>query len=391
MNVSPSPVLITGMGVVSAAGAGINETLTAFRKGIRRAGPVTRFETTLQLPVFEAPCIPGEEKYTGMRTQMLALTAAREALDRAGISKTVGLRIGVALGTTVASQLNDLAFYTAFRRDKCAPMDAVNRYLKGNLAAYVAEKIGAVGPQSTVVNACSSGADAVGLAITWLRGGLCDIAVAGGADELNRIPLCGFNALGVASDKPCRPFDRDRTGLNLGEGAGVLVLETAASAAMHGRRSALALAGSGYASDAHHLTAPHPEGRGLRKAIDAALRMATITPEQICFVNAHGTSTRENDKTEGRVLKDLFPRAHILSTKGYTGHTLGAAGGLEAAFTAAALQAHWLPASVGWQHFDEETRVSLVTENTEIQGEYALSTSLAFGGSNAALIVQRLR
>lgn len=345
---SPSPILISGMGVICAAGDGIDETLAAFRRGHRSPAPPRRPESALQIPVFEAGPVAGESENPGIRSQLMALAAAREALDHAGIADTAGLRIGVALGTTVASQLNDLDFYTAYRRDKNAPMDAVDRLLKGNMAEYVSRQLGAEGPRGTVVNACSSGADAIGLAAAWLRGGLCDIALAGGADELNRIPLCGFNALGIAGEEACRPFDRDRNGLNLGEGAGVLVLESEASAAARGSDATLALAACGFANDAHHLTAPQPEGRGLRKAIGAALCMADIEAERICFVNAHGTSTRENDKTEGCVLHELFPDAHVLSTKGYTGHTLGAAGGMEAAFAAAGLKERWLPASIGW-------------------------------------------
>lgn len=383
---SSEPVLITGMGTVSAAGTGLEATLESLQQDRRDPAPVQRFESPLNLPVFEVTDFsvpPGLEE---MRTHALALAAARQALEQAGpLPKT--LRVGVALGTTVASQLNDLEFYSTWRREHAAPMDAVDRYLSGNPAQWLSRQLGVSGPALTVVNACSSGADAIGIATAWLRSGECDIAIAGGADELNRVPLCGFSALGVASADPCRPFDQNRTGLNLGEGAGMLVLETAAA---RGAKSKLALAGFGSAVDAHHLTAPHPEGRGLRCAISQALEAAGIGADEIAFINAHGTSTRENDRIEGATLKDLFGNVPILSTKGHTGHTLGAAGGLEAVFTALGLRESWVPASAGYQTLDEEIGFSPTVEKTEISGRFALSTSLAFGGSNAALVIERI-
>lgn len=388
---SPATVLITGMGTVSAAGFGCAATRTAFENPRRDPRPVRRFESPVSLPVFELDTFPVPDGLEKQRTHALALAAVREALDDAGLSDLRGKRVGVALGTTVASQLNDLEFYKAWRENHSAPMDAVDRFLSGNLAEWIARELQADGPAVTVVNACSSGADAIGAALGWLCAGLCDIAIAGGADELNRVPLAGFNALGVASTEPCRPFDKNRTGLNLGEGAGVLVLETAAAAAARGGQSDLVLAGYGSAVDAYHLTAPHPEGRGLRRAIFQSLEKAGISAQDIAFINAHGTSTRENDKVEGAVLRDLFPGAPVLSTKGYTGHTLGAAGGLEAVFTALGLREGWVPASAGFQTLDEEIGFFPTLGKTKIDGRCALSTSLAFGGSNAALVIERIK
>ncbi len=383
-----STVLITGLGAVSAAGAGVFATLESFRHPRREPAPVTLFESPLTLPVFEADGFSVPAELEKLRTHALALTAVHEALEQAGIGSLEDLRVGVALGTTVASQLNDLEFYNSWRRDCSAPMAAADRFLSGNLAAFIAKELAADGPAVTVCNACSSGADAIGIALGWLKSGLCDIAIAGGADELNRVPLCGFNALGVASAEPCRPFDKNRSGLNLGEGAGVLVLETEAFASARGAKLNLELAGCGSAVDAYHLTAPHPGGRGLRRAIFQALEMAGVAKEEIAFINAHGTSTRENDRIEGATLKDLFGDTPVLSTKGYTGHTLGAAGGLEAVFTALGLSKGWIPASAGFQTLDEEVGFFPTLGKTDISGSYALSTSLAFGGSNAALVIK---
>ncbi len=228
------------------------------------------------------------------------------------------------------------------------------------------------------------------MALSWLNNDLCDIAVAGGADELNRIPFCGFGSLGIVSRDLCAPFDRDRKGLNLGEGAGVLVLETKHSAQKREKASDLYLLGYGSSSDAYHLTSPHPEGVGLAASINKALKESGIKPDDIIFVNAHGTATVENDKVEGKVLANIFGQGlKMLSTKGFTGHTLGAAGGLEAVFTAAALQEGWIPASIGFSNKDDAIPLVPVREKTVINGRYAVSTSLAFGGNNAAVVIGR--
>jgi len=296
----------------------------------------------------------------------------------------------VCLGTTVASQLNDLAFYTAYHKGDKPPLTEVDRFLKSNLADVVSKKLGVNGPRATIVNACSSGTDAIGVALSWLRAGYCDIAIAGGADELNRVPLAGFGSLGVVSDSLCAPFDKDRKGLNLGEGAGVLILEREESAQARGHRSACVLAGYGLANDAYHLTAPSSDGVGLRRALTRALEEASITAGDIDFINAHGTATLDNDKVEASVFLDTFgDEIPFFSTKGFTGHTLGAAGGLEAVFTTQCLEQQWIPKSVGFVTHDDGLGISPVIEAQNIAGKYALSTSLAFGGNNSVLVFKK--
>ena len=380
-------VCITGMGVISAAGRSLGETLDSFSRAERNGGPVTLFPTRLSNPAFEVKGLPVSYYLEGQRTLSLALHAVDQALAEAGLIELSGLRVGVCMGTTVASQLNDLEFYRSYRESGRAAMASVDRFLKGNLAEVIARRLGARGPQLTVVNACSSGTDAIGIALTWLKAGLCDIAIAGGADELNHVPYCGFNALGIMNPGLCAPFDRDRKGLNLGEGAGIVVLETLASALTRGVSPDFFLLGYGSSSDAYHLTAPSPAGAGLKAAIHTALEEAGIAPRDVSFVNAHGTGTHDNDLVEGRTLAEIFgPDLVTLSTKGFTGHTLGAAGGLEAAFTVAGLREGWVPASAGFVHRDEAIPLSPVRERTAVKGRFALSTSLAFGGNNAALV-----
>jgi 3-oxoacyl-(acyl-carrier-protein) synthase len=385
------PVIISGLGAISAAGSSVAETLASFNAGRRSGGPLTLFESPLGYPAFEVKSLPAAYEREGLRTLALTLAATDEALQDAGLPKDLSVyRVGVCLGTTVASQLNDLGFYQSYRAAGTAPMEPVDRYLKGNLAEYIARSLKAAGPCLTVVNACSSGTDAVGVGLSWLRAGICDIVIAGGADELSRIPYCGFGSLGIVSRELCAPFDRDRKGLNLGEGAGIVILETQASAGKRGVTSDLFAAGFGACADAYHLTAPHPEGIGLESALRTALGEAGIGPGDVAFVNAHGTATPENDLAEGKMLYKMFgPRVKALSTKGFTGHTLGAAGGLEAVFCALGLREGWVPASAGFRNQDPNIPLAPVSSRTDIAGAYAVSTSLAFGGNNAALVIGR--
>ncbi|MBI5875430.1 MAG: beta-ketoacyl-[acyl-carrier-protein] synthase family protein [Deltaproteobacteria bacterium] len=384
-------VLITGLGAISAAGINLADTLDSFECGKRNASPVSLFETALKYPVFEVKKVPEKFHLEGQRTLSLALAAVDEALKQACLEDDISkYRIGVCMGTTVASQLNDLDFYKSYRSIGSAPMTAVDRYLKGNLAEFILRRIKAKGPAFTIVNACSSGTDAIGVALSWLNNGLCDIAIAGGADELSRIPLCGFASLGIMNPDLCAPFDKSRKGLNLGEGAGVLVIETKDSTQKRGMQSDLYVTSYGSAADAYHLTAPHPEGIGLEAAINKALTDSGIGPEKVSFVNAHGTGTTDNDMVEGNTLKKIFgSQLKMLSTKGFTGHTLGAAGGLEAVFTAAGLRRGWIPASAGFENKDEAIALAPVAEKTIVDGRYAVSTSLAFGGNNAAIVLGR--
>ncbi len=384
-------IFLSGLGAVSAAGNGCTDTLDTFRTGISARPALPRFPSPVAKPVFTVSTpLPGDE-HSEMRTLRLARLAVDEALTQAGLpthAPPPDMIMGVCLGTTVACQLNDIDFYRDFRVTGQGTMTAVDRYLHGNAAAAIAARYGFTGPAATIVNACSSGTDAVGTACSWLRNGLCDAVIAGGADELNRVPLAGFNALGIMSPVPCAPFDKDRQGLNLGEGAGVVLLETGDSLARRNARATLTCEGYGTYGDAYHLTAPRQDGSGLEAAIRHALSDACCTPDQIGFINTHGTATATNDAVEGDVLARIFGSACLLSaTKGYTGHTLGAAGGLEAVFTALGLREQWIPASAGFVHRDPRIPLAPVQRGTPLKTRYALSTSLAFGGNNSALIL----
>lgn len=387
-------VWVAGMGVVSAAGHDAIQTLRSFESSQRHCTQVLPFTSELQCPTFQVegplPDLPGRRQRS--RTARLMMKAVAEAMVDANIESfhADADRVGVCVGTTVAGQLNSLPFYRGYRETGQPSLEPVCDYFAANLATVVSELLGVRGPRMTIVNACSSGTDAIGVAGDWIRAGLCDVAFAGGADELSQVPLAGFRSLGVMSDQPCRPFDRDRNGLNLGEGAGVVILASDSWAARHDMPRRFELAGFGAACDAYHLTSPHPDGRGLKTAIRHAMRQANCSVDDIDFINAHGTATQENDRVEGALIERMFGPTPFVSTKGYTGHTLGAAGGIEAVFTLLTLKSACLPANVGFENAPPERNTSPVTRPTTLDATCGLSLSLAFGGNNAAVIFRRV-
>jgi 3-oxoacyl-[acyl-carrier-protein] synthase-1/3-oxoacyl-[acyl-carrier-protein] synthase II len=388
-------VAVTGLGCVSAAGANLTQCLeTLFKTGCL-PGPPSRFcsDHPQVHPVFEVPdaWLPDDTDGSDglLRTSRLALAAAAQALADAGwTAKGLHrLKVGVCLGTTVGSSLNNEPFYRQYRIGQHPDMSAIKAYLINSPAAVLARGYGLAGPCQTVVNACSSGTDAIGLAAEWLRSGVCDVVLAGGADELSRVAYNGFISLMITDTQPARPFDRARKGLNLGEGAAVLVLESEAIRHHRGQRARAFVLGYGAACDAYHLTAPSPTGEGLRRALTEAIANSGKSFADLAFINAHGTATPDNDRVETRVLGELTPQVPFLSTKGATGHALGAAGAIEAAFTIGCLEMGQVPASIGFCVSDDGALVQPLAQPRAFTKTMAASQSLAFGGNNAVLIL----
>ncbi|MGE0085606.1 MAG: beta-ketoacyl-[acyl-carrier-protein] synthase family protein [Desulfococcaceae bacterium] len=389
------PVSISGMGCLCAAGLNVKDCMDFLFRGERFPALPAAFANCQSLlhPVFEItkdffhPA--GFRQKELPRTSALALTAAREAIRDAGIEPDLlqKKRVGVCLGSNVSGGMSG-RFLDHFRTEESDPyILPMHRYAGGNPAVHMAKEFGLSGPFQTVVNACSAGGDAIGLAAAWIRMGLCDAVLAGGADALYEITYFGFISLMNSDTQPCKPFDVRRKGLNLGEGAAIMLLESEDMLKEREKSPRALLMGYGSAGDAHHFTAPHPDGRGLRFSIEAAMKSGGVMPPDLAFVNAHGTGTQDNDRIESAVFADLFPGIPFLSTKGYTGHTLGAAGAIEAVFTAACLEQGRIPSSAGFSEPDPELPVSPVRENTEIRGSIAMSDTLAFGGNNAVLII----
>lgn len=401
----PLAVQVTGRGCICSLGANEPGCVEALfcpgREPLPR--PSKRFTTThaRSYPVFELPPavtagLPGDAGL--FLTARLSLATGLEALAEAGLAAPgalAGLRVGVCVGTTVGTAMNNEEFYGAWRGYTPQPPDLepVRAFLRSNPAQVLARELrqrGALpGPVQAVCNACSSGSDAIGLAAGWIAAGLCDLALAGGADELCRTTCNGFISLMIHDQEPCRPFGAGRQGLNLGEGAAMLVLEPAQALRERQRatppQSRGRILGYGAACDAYHLTAPHPEGRGLRSALRQALTQGGLQGGDIAFVNAHGTGTKDNDRVESLVLAEELPGVPFFSSKGRTGHTLGAAGALEACLTLACLEQGRIPTAPGAAEPDPELPARPNPTAQTVQGRAALSFSLAFGGSNAVL------
>ena len=397
----PPSVAVTGMGLVCAQGNSVAQAMDAIFTAPKGPIPPARFATPLQeYPVFEPD---GEfthalgrdldpERYS--RTVRLAASALQEALEMAGLTAgdLAGRRVAIIMGTTVGVTLSDLVFYRAYWEGKAPDIHPYARFSASNPGVALLEILGLPALPFTVVNACASSTDALGLGKLLLQGGMADLVLAGGADEVCEVNHTGFVSLLIHSKRSCMPFDLHREGLNLGTGAAVAVLEREDDARARGAAPSLWLAGYGTAQDGHHLTAPHPEGDGLRRAVEAALTESGVGPADLAFVNAHGTATKDNDQVEGRLFSRLLaPGTPVVSTKGYTGHTLGAAGAIEAVLSLACLRRGRLMKNAGFAVYDEAVGLEPCREARNLTGEYALSTSLGFGGCNAALVVRGTR
>ncbi|WP_207261028.1 beta-ketoacyl-[acyl-carrier-protein] synthase family protein [Desulfovibrio sp. Huiquan2017] len=387
-------VAILGAGCICAAGPTLDACLETMLAGKGEPAAPTHFicEQAVTYPVFEVPqkWVDSSSISAGRSANLLHM-AVHDALD--GVPDVLSvqneLRVGVCIGTSVGASLDFLDFYRSWKAGKKPQLAPILHYLAGNLAEGLAVHYDLSGPCQTVTNACTSGADAIGIAAAWIRAGWCDVAIAGGADALSEISYNGFARLMNTSPEPCRPFDKDRRGLNLGEGAGVLLLASTNVAERFGAPRRGRVAGYGTCGDAYNLTAPHPEARGLLQALDTALGQARITCEDVACVNVHGTGTKANDLVEGHVLRDRFSQSLVFATKGFTGHTLGAAGAMEAAFTLACLERGVLPPSKGFGEPDPAIGLSPVACPTAFSGRFGLSQSLAFGGNNSVLILEK--
>ena len=389
------PVAITGLGCICAPGNTLPECMDALFRERKDPAPPRLFVSnhTTSYPAFELSDDFMSIEARGIpditRTGKLALVAAHEAIENAGLDGDTlrRKRVGVCMGTTVGTTMNNEAFYRKYLKQEEPDMVNITRFLNSNPAAIIAREFDLCGPCQTVVNACSSGTDAVGLGALWINSGLCDIVLAGGADELCHVTYNGFISLMITDTVPCKPFDRDRKGLNLGEGAAMLVLESKhQSGNGTGRPEPLSWAMGLPAMpiiSLHRILKDGDSDGPLRKLWCRAMSSAN----DIAFVNAHGTGTLDNDRTESLVLADMLPGVPFLSTKGYTGHTLGAAGAIEAAFTVACLEMGKIPKNAGFTTPDPDLPVTPARVETTITGNVALSESLAFGGHNGVLAI----
>lgn len=298
-------------------------------------------------------------------------------------------RVGVFIGTSTAGILEtEIAYRSRDPQSGALAQPPYYRYTHNpySCAEFVRRHFALHGPAFTVSTACSSSAKVFGSAQRMIDAGLIDAAIVGGVDSLCLTTLYGFSSLQLTSTRPCRPFDAERDGISVGEGAAFVLLEPVEAPA----RDAILLRGVGESSDAHHMSSPHPEGRGAQQAMRQALQRARLQPADIGYINLHGTATPSNDAAEGFAVAALFGESTpASSTKGATGHTLGAAGGVEAVIAALALRNDFIPAGVNTTQLDPRLAIDYVLENRAGSLRYALSNSFGFGGTNCSLILGR--
>ena len=403
---------ISGLGIICSCGTSLEEVWSSLRHG-----PIAP-ETPARALFYPHPAsplftVPHEDIITLCngsflselnvdpleslnRTIALALKAIDEALTSAGLTPSTlrHRKVGIAMGTTVGCTFHNENYYVDWKSGKPQSLQPVYTYLASNIAERIQKILGIQGPRAVITNACASGTDAIGLARNWLAEGFCDIAIAGGCDEISRIACHGFSSLMLFAPSACTPFARDRQGLNLGEGAGVVVLESEKELAARKGNLMGFLRGYGTASDAYHPTAPHPEGRGLQQAIRTACGEAGVTIDEIGYINAHGTGTQANDKAELTALAAAGVASEtpppIVSTKGATGHTLGAAGGVEAVIAMKSLLERTAFGTIGCMVQDEKLALPVLLQGhrKNIASPFGMSQSLAFGGGNSAIILE---
>lgn len=395
-----SPLHLTHFTASSCLGHGLDAMRAMLRQQDSGLRPC-RFETVNDLvtyigeaPEVDAVVLPAALSAHDCRNNRLAWLALQQdgfsAAVEAAIARHGRRRVGVFLGTSTAGILQTEQAYR--RRDPVSgalPDDFIyatthNTY---SVAGFVRAAFQLEGPAMVVSTACSSSAKVFGSAARMIEAGLIDAAVVGGVDSLCLTTLYGFNSLELLAAEPCRPFDAERHGLSIGEAAAFILLERPADQLA---ADAVLLLGVGESSDAHHMSSPHPDGLGAQMAMAAALQSAGLAASDIDYINLHGTATPGNDAAEGKAVAALFgDRTPGSSTKGATGHTLGAAGGLEAIICAIALQRGFLPGGCNTRQLDPAIPIRYLTANADVAPKRVLSNSFGFGGTNCSLVLGR--
>jgi 3-oxoacyl-[acyl-carrier-protein] synthase II len=404
---SAQRVVITGLGVIAPIGIGKEvfwREMIAGRNGISE---IERFDTSAhrthrggEIKDFVASSFMKKERADEMgRASQFAVAATRMAFEDAGI-ETQALdpkRLGIMCGTTMGESQAVEALDEVLARDaqagginarlvQQAPMDMIQ--------VNVAREFGVRGPVNMIPTACAAGNYAIGYATDLLKTGQVEVMVAGGSDPLSRIAFTGFNSMLAVAPEMCQPFDRNRKGMMVSEGAAMLVLEPLERALARGARIYAEVASYGISNDTHHMTAPHPEGKGAVRAMRNALGEAGLEPSQVDYINAHGTGTPANDKVETAAIKQVFGEAAystpVSSIKSMIGHTMGAASAIEAVACALAIERGKIPPTINYSEPDPQCDLDYVPNVArERQVEVALSNSFAFGGNCAALILKK--
>ena len=392
-------VVVSGLGVVSPYGTGAKTFWTGLASGTCAIRPLTAIDTEgfrsrigAEVPADVLASLGPSRRRA--RADRLAMAAAREAFADADLSPTDRACAGLFVGAVGGGMLEAEAWYwEETRTGRPSPgIGALRAILPSTHAETLSFRLGLCGPKETVVMACASGAASLALGLDLIRSGAAPLALCGGVDALTRVCFMGFNALRLLDLEPCRPFDRDRKGMSIGEGAAFVVLEEAGHCRARGGRAYAELRGAGMTTDAHHVTSPEPSADGMVRAIEGALTAAGRTPGDIGYVNAHGTGTPQNDRVEALALARVFGPGRVLlsSTKSLVGHTMAAAGSLEAVASVLTLQHGLVPPTANLRVTDPDVPFDCVPETARaVELDAVLSNSFGFGGQNVSLVFGR--
>ena len=391
-------VAVVAAGIVSPLGFGLEETLVSLRRAADCVTPVTRFDvsncrcqTAAQIPDNRLLANRKNGRKNGRlhRASHMIITALAELFERDSEFKP---QVTV-IGTTSGGMSFGEDYYRALQghQDLRRSPEWIANYPPQKPVLDAQNAFGISAPCFVIANACASGTNAIGHAFKCIRSGKYERALTGGYDALSELVFVGFDSLQAATPEKCRPFDRDRTGMVLGEGAAVLALENFESANRRGATILGEITGYGISTDNHHLTQPDPSGSGPRRAMDQALQVAGCAPDQVDYINAHGTATLFNDAAEGKAISELFGRVPVSSTKSMIGHSLGAAGAIEAVVCLLALQSQFLPPNINFRAPDSDLALNIVAnESRDAKIDIVLSNSFGFGGTNASVLIQKV-
>ncbi len=394
---SPARVAVVAAGVVSPLGFGLEATAEALRMGRDCVTPVSQFnveqcrcKTAAQIAddALASRMPDGRRSKRLHRAAQMMIAALQQVLEQQPAFKPELTVVGTTSGgmTFGEEYYRALQLRGALRRSP----SLIANYTPQKAVMDAQDAVGISAPCQVIANACASGTNAIGHAFDCVRSGRYQRVLTGGYDAISELVFVGFDSLQAATPEKCRPFDAQRTGMVLGEGAAVLALENFESAQARGANILAEVVGYGLSTDNHHLTQPDPAGSGARSAMQRALDSAGLPASAIDYINAHGTATAFNDAAEGKAISDLFGRVPVSSTKGMMGHSLGAAGAIEAVISLLALRDGFLPPNINFRGADPTLELDIVA-NTARPAEVrtVLSNSFGFGGTNASIILQR--
>ena len=397
-------VAVTGMGLITSMGVGCDQNAEGFRSGLKALRPVSIFDTSrqrvhtageVQLPLsLPRTALTRRELERLDRSSRMLIHAAAEALNDCGWLSLPKTSTPLVFGTSAGAMALGEDFYkqalaTGSRRQQST---RIHGYYPQSQVLSICRAFGLRGPLTVIANACASGANAIGHAASLIRSGTTERALCGGYDALAELVFAGFDALQALSTTEPRPFDANRDGLALGEGAAVFALESLETARARGATILAEIAGYGTSTDVHHLTQPHPDGVAALQSMQLACADAGIPPADIGYINSHGTGTPLNDSAEANAIRAwageaLVSDVRVSSTKGGIGHLLGGAGAVEAAICVLAMKGGWLPPNVPVETLESAVAFDLITSPRDANLDHCLTNSFGFGGANATVVL----